>query len=179
MTTSVWSKNQPRVRQTAERSRFVKAECVQMFAEISGDENPLHFGAAAAKASRFGEIIVHGGITSSILNAVCAEDLPGAGSVFLNTKLELQSTGPARRHHHGFGRGCGSSQGQTDEDRDEGHPPGWRCGSGRHRTLLHDDAIIGMAPRELFALIFFVRSRCNSKSEERKERNVRSVEHRA
>ncbi len=91
MTTSVWSKNQPRVGQTAERSRFVKPEYIQMFAEISGDENPLHFDEATAKASRFGEIIVHGGITSSILNAVCAEDLPGPGSVFLNTNWNFKA----------------------------------------------------------------------------------------
>jgi len=62
-----------------------------MFAEISGDENPLHFDEAAAKASQFGEIIVHGGITSSILNAVCAEDLPGPGSVFLNTNWNFKA----------------------------------------------------------------------------------------
>ena len=45
--------------------------------------NPLHYDAAAAKASRFGEIVVQGGITSAILNAVVAEDLPGPGTVFL------------------------------------------------------------------------------------------------
>lgn len=58
---TVWSKNPPRVGQKAERSRFVKPDYIQMFAEISGDENPLHFNEeAAAKASQFGEIIVHG-----------------------------------------------------------------------------------------------------------------------
>jgi len=48
------------VGQKAERSRFVKPDYIQMFAEISGDENPLHFDEEAAKASQFGEIIVHG-----------------------------------------------------------------------------------------------------------------------
>ena len=37
-----------------------------------------------AKASKFGEIIVQGGVTSAILNAVVAEKLPGPGTVFLN-----------------------------------------------------------------------------------------------
>jgi acyl dehydratase len=90
-TMTVWSSNPPRVGQRAERSRLVKPEYIEMFAEISGDRNPLHFDEAAAKASRFGEIIVHGGVTSSILNAVCAQDLPGPGSVFLNTNWNFKA----------------------------------------------------------------------------------------
>jgi acyl dehydratase len=39
---------------------------------------------AVARASRFGAIIVQGGVTSAILNAVVAEDLPGPGTVFLH-----------------------------------------------------------------------------------------------
>lgn len=86
-----WSRKPPQVGQTAERARLVKPEYIEMFAEISGDRNPLHFDEAAAKASQFGEIIVHGGVTSSILNAVCAEDLPGPGSVFLNTNWNFKA----------------------------------------------------------------------------------------
>jgi acyl dehydratase len=44
----------------------------------------LHYDEAAARASRFGEIIVQGGVTTAILNAVVAERLPGPGTVFLN-----------------------------------------------------------------------------------------------
>ena len=91
MTTSVWERTQPRVGQTAERSRLIKPEYIDMFAEISGDRNPLHFDEAAAKASPFGEIIVHGGVTSSILNAIVAEDLPGPGTVFLNTNWNFRA----------------------------------------------------------------------------------------
>ena len=86
-----WNGNAPTVGQIAERSRLVKPEYVQMFAEISGDFNPLHFDDRAAKASPFGELIVHGGITSSILNAVCAEELPGPGTVFLNTNWNYRA----------------------------------------------------------------------------------------
>lgn len=91
MTTSVWNTTRPQVGQTAERSRYIKREYIEMFAEISGDRNPLHFDEAAARASQFGEIIVHGGVTSSILNALCAEDLPGPGSVFLNTDWNFKA----------------------------------------------------------------------------------------
>ncbi|WP_235892805.1 MaoC/PaaZ C-terminal domain-containing protein [Mycolicibacterium hodleri] len=62
-----------------------------MFTEISGDRNPLHYDHAAAKASRFGEIVVQGGITSAILNAVVAERLPGPGTVFLQVSWAFKA----------------------------------------------------------------------------------------
>jgi acyl dehydratase len=74
----------PFVGQIAERSRAVSDDDIALFTEISGDRNPLHYDEAAAKSSRFGEIVVQGGITSAILNAVVAEELPGPGTVFLN-----------------------------------------------------------------------------------------------
>jgi acyl dehydratase len=81
--TKVWTREKPRAGQKAERSRRVAPEYIRLFTEISGDRNPLHYDEAAARASRFGEIVVQGGVTSAILNAVVAEDLPGPGTVFL------------------------------------------------------------------------------------------------
>ena len=80
---TAWTRAVPRVGQKAERSRKVEPGDIELFTRISGDRNPLHYDVAAAKASRFGEIVVQGGITSAILNAVVAEDLPGPGTVFL------------------------------------------------------------------------------------------------
>lgn len=74
----------PFVGQSAELSRLVGDDDIALFTRISGDRNPLHYDEAAAKASRFGEIVVQGGVTSAILNAVVAEKLPGPGTVFLN-----------------------------------------------------------------------------------------------
>lgn len=79
----VWPNGIPEVGQTAERSRKVEARDIELFTDISGDRNPLHYDAEAAKKTRFGEIVVQGGVTSAILNAVVAEDLPGPGTVFL------------------------------------------------------------------------------------------------
>lgn len=73
----------PRVGDSARRTRVVTVRDIELFTEISGDRNPLHYDEAAAGASRFGGIIVQGGVTSGLLNAVVAEDLPGPGSVFL------------------------------------------------------------------------------------------------
>lgn len=84
----------PEVGQSAQMSRTVTADDIALFTRISGDRNPLHYDDAAAKASRFGEIVVQGGITSAILNAVVAEKLPGPGTVFLNVNWNF--TAPVR-----------------------------------------------------------------------------------
>ena len=73
----------PAVGSVARRSRLVTARDIELFTEISGDRNPLHYDAELAARSRFGGLVVQGGVTSGLLNAVVAEDLPGPGSVFL------------------------------------------------------------------------------------------------
>ena len=85
----VWPRGVPSVGQVAERSRKVDPKDIGRFTEISGDRNPLHYDEAVAKASRFGEIVVQGGVTSAILNAVVAERLPGPGTVFMQTNLRF------------------------------------------------------------------------------------------
>jgi len=79
------------VGQRAERTRDVSARDIELFTEISGDRNPLHYDEAAAAATPFGRLIVQGGITSAILNAVVAEDLPGPGSVFLHVDWNFKA----------------------------------------------------------------------------------------
>lgn len=81
--TAAWANGPPRPGDRASLSRRVEAADIRRFTEISGDRNPLHYDEEAARASRFGEIIVQGGITTAILNAVVAERLPGPGTVFL------------------------------------------------------------------------------------------------
>ena len=88
---TVWPGGMPRVGQAAERSRKVEARDIERFTEISGDRNPIHYDEAVAKASRFGEIVVQGGITSAILNALVAEDLPGPGTVFLQVNWSFKA----------------------------------------------------------------------------------------
>lgn len=70
---------------TATRTRTTRMRDVEMFTEMTGDRNPIHYDAALAAASPFGGLIVQGGVTTGLLNAVVAEDLPGPGSVFLET----------------------------------------------------------------------------------------------
>ena len=88
---SVWPGGMPREGQVAERSRKVEATDIERFTQISGDNNPLHYDEAVAKASRFGEIVVQGGVTSAILNALVAEDLPDPGTVFLQVNWSFKA----------------------------------------------------------------------------------------
>ncbi len=81
----------PKVGDVARRSRRVQARDIELFTEITGDRNPLHYDEAAATRSRFGGLIVQGGVTSGLLNAVVAEDLPGPGSVFLHVDWSFKA----------------------------------------------------------------------------------------
>src|SRR5258706_13980218 len=81
----------PAVGATARRSRTVQARDIELFTEMTGDRNPLHYDEDRAKASRFGGLIVQGGVTSGLLNAVVAEDLPGPGSVFLHVDWNFRA----------------------------------------------------------------------------------------
>jgi acyl dehydratase len=58
---------------------------VRLYSEITGDYNPLHVDPEFTAATRFKRLIVQGGVTSGLLNATVAMDLPGPGTVFLET----------------------------------------------------------------------------------------------
>lgn len=83
---SAWAgtaRGKPAIGDVAERSRTTRKSDIAAFSEISGDYNPLHYDEELARASVFGRLIVQGGVTSGLLNAAVAEDLPGPGTVFL------------------------------------------------------------------------------------------------
>ena len=72
------------VGQTATRELTLTANHVRKYSEISGDYNPLHFDEAFAKGTPFGCLVVQGGLTTGLLHALVATDLPGPGSVFMS-----------------------------------------------------------------------------------------------
>jgi acyl dehydratase len=76
---------------TARRSRRITERDIELFTELTGDRNPLHYDGDAAGRSRFGGLIVQGGVSSGLLNAVVAEDLPGPGSVFLHVDWSFKA----------------------------------------------------------------------------------------
>lgn len=80
---------QPNLGATAQRTRTTSMRDVEMFTEMTGDRNPIHYDAELAAKSPFGGLIVQGGITTGLLNAVVAQDLPGPGTVFLETNWKF------------------------------------------------------------------------------------------
>ncbi len=88
---NAWPAGAPTVGQRARRSRAVTDSDIVRFTEISGDRNPLHYDAEAARRTKMGGIVVQGGVTSAILNAVVAEDLPGPGTVFLHVDWSFRA----------------------------------------------------------------------------------------
>lgn len=70
----------------AERARQTSMRDVMLFSTMTGDRNPLHYDETLAAETPFGGLIVQGGVTSGLLNAIVAEDLPGPGTVFLGVE---------------------------------------------------------------------------------------------
>ena len=78
----------PSVGARATWTRTITAEDVESYAAITGDRNPLHFDEAFAASTRAGRLIVHGGLTTGLFNALVAMELPGPGSVFLHQEWD-------------------------------------------------------------------------------------------
>lgn len=79
------------VGEVARRTREVTARDIELFTELTGDRNPVHYDTELAARSRFGGIVVQGGVTSGLLNALVAEQLPGPGSVFLHVDWNFKA----------------------------------------------------------------------------------------
>ena len=81
----------PRVGDHASRVLEITPEHIELFTRMSGDRNPLHYDADLAARTPFGRVVVQGGVTTGILNATVAEELPGPGSVFLHTDWSFRA----------------------------------------------------------------------------------------
>ena len=79
------------VGQTARRTLTLTADHVRLYSEITGDRNPLHYDEAFTARTRFGRLLVQGGLTAGLLHAVVAMDLPGPGTVFMSQNWKFTS----------------------------------------------------------------------------------------
>jgi acyl dehydratase len=86
MSSAAW--RPPAIGATASWTRTFTAADVEGFAAISGDRNPLHFDASYAERTRVGRLVVQGGLTTGLFNALVAMELPGPGSVFLHQEWD-------------------------------------------------------------------------------------------
>ena len=78
---------------------------MRKYSEISGDYNPLHFDEAFAAHTKFGRLVVQGGLTTGLLHALVAMDMPGPGHGVPEPELEVHGAGLHRRHDHRARRG--------------------------------------------------------------------------
>ena len=84
----------PAIGTRATWTRTIGPDAVEAFAAFSGDRNPLHFDADFAASTRARALIVHGGLTTALFNALVAQELPGPGSVFLHQEWDYPASVP-------------------------------------------------------------------------------------
>jgi len=73
-----------KIGQKATRSLTLTADHVKTYASLSGDYNPLHFDEDFTSKTKFKRLVVQGGLTTGLLHALVAMDMPGPGTVFLS-----------------------------------------------------------------------------------------------
>ncbi len=75
--------------QKATRSMTLTGKHVKDYADLTGDYNPLHFDEEYAADTSFGRLVVQGGLTTGLLHALVAMEMPGPGTVFLNQNWQF------------------------------------------------------------------------------------------
>lgn len=70
-------------------SRTLTAEDVRVFADVTGDDNPLHVDAEYASATQFGRPIVHGVFLLGLVSKLLGRDFPGHGSVAVSLSAKF------------------------------------------------------------------------------------------
>jgi len=75
----------------AEITKTIEQADIHAFADVTGDHNPVHVDEAFAQTTRFGRTIAHGMLTASLISAVLANKLPGAGSIYLGQTLRFDA----------------------------------------------------------------------------------------
>ena len=78
-----------KVGDSAELTRKIEQSDILAFADVTGDHNPVHVDEAFAQTTRFGRTIAHGMLSASLISAVLANKLPGAGSIYLGQTLQF------------------------------------------------------------------------------------------
>ena len=78
------------VGQAVETSRVVGTADIEAFAEVSGDNNPVHLDAAYAATTTFGERIAHGMLSAAYISAILGTRLPGPGAIYLSQSLRFR-----------------------------------------------------------------------------------------
>lgn len=81
--------NNYKVGDSAEITHVFTAREVDIFAELSGDKNPVHLDEAYASRTQFKGRIVHGMLVSSLFSTIFGTVFPGEGSIYLGQNLRF------------------------------------------------------------------------------------------
>jgi 3-hydroxybutyryl-CoA dehydratase len=80
--------------QSAEVTHTITEEDIQIFGDLSGDFNPLHFDEDWAKTTMFKGRIAHGLLSASFISTAIGMKLPGPGTIYLGQSMKFM--GPVR-----------------------------------------------------------------------------------
>ena len=75
---------------THQTEHTITEKDIELFAEVSGDRNPLHLDEEFAKQTQFGQRIAHGALTASYISGILGNDLPGPGSIFVGLNMRFR-----------------------------------------------------------------------------------------
>ncbi len=74
---------------TYEKEFSFSQDQVNLFAEITGDSNPIHLDEEFAATSVYGRRIIHGMLGSTIFSTVFGMEFPGNGAVYRKQELKF------------------------------------------------------------------------------------------
>ncbi len=74
----------------AEYVRTITEHDIELFAEVSGDLNPIHMDEEYAKTTMFKGRIAHGMLSVSFISTTLANQLPGPGTIYLKQEVAFK-----------------------------------------------------------------------------------------
>ena len=96
--------------QKTRRTTTVTQGIVTDYAKITGDDNPLHFDTEFTSRTRSGRLMALGSITTGLLHALVAMNMPGPGTVFISQEwrfplpVYIEARSRRRQQSHRYGR---------------------------------------------------------------------------
>ena len=82
--------NELEIGQVFEFTKIITKEDVHLFAQATGDNNPIHLDEEYAKGTIFGECIAHGILTAGVVSSVIGTKMPGPGCVYIAQTMQFK-----------------------------------------------------------------------------------------
>ena len=83
--------NEIQIGDKAKLSKTIAQEDIEMFADLTGDRNLLHFDPVYTKEkTKFKSPVAHGMLTTSFFSTLIGMTLPGKGSIITNLQFDFK-----------------------------------------------------------------------------------------